>query len=138
MSNRFVFVCPVFNAEKTIQQLLFSLLAQSYKNWKIICIDDMSTDNSVQIINDFMYMLDATKFCGYEGIGHGGNHIDIIENTEKCWEVKNVLKGISFCESDDIVCRIDGDDWLTDVDGLQMLNAIYDSNPAIDALWTAH
>lgn len=138
-NNRFVFVCPVFNAEETIAQTLFSLLAQSYDNWKIICIDDMSTDKTKKIIQNFSYMLDSTQLDGeWTGIKRGGEHIDLIENTEKCWEVKNVLKGISMCDSNDIVCRIDGDDWLTDNDALQILNAIYESNEDIEAVWTAH
>lgn len=58
-------------------------------------------------------------------------------NDEKKWEVANVLHGISMCDDNDIVCRLDADDWLTDVDALAYLNALYNQTGA-DVLWTAH
>jgi glycosyltransferase involved in cell wall biosynthesis len=46
-------IIPNFNREGFIKQTLQSLQDQTYKNWEAIIIDDGSTDNSHQIINDF-------------------------------------------------------------------------------------
>lgn len=49
-----VCVCvPVFNAEATIRRCLESLLKQTYSNYKIVLVDNNSTDSTVEIINEF-------------------------------------------------------------------------------------
>jgi hypothetical protein len=63
--------------------------------------------------------------------------VTAIWNAEKKWEVANVLHGISLCDDDDIICRIDADDWLTELDALKYLNVFYNQGD-FDALWTAH
>jgi len=123
--SRFVFVMPAYNAEKTIQQSIMSVIAQSYGDWKIIMRDDMSTDNTVkssEILRDHLGLQEK---------------IDIQVNSEKKWEVKNVLEMIDQCEDNDIICRLDADDWLTDLDVLTILNHRYE-NEGVDAAWTAH
>jgi glycosyltransferase involved in cell wall biosynthesis len=39
-----------YNGEKYIEELLNSITAQTYKNWKLIIHDDGSTDNTVKLI----------------------------------------------------------------------------------------
>jgi len=46
-------IVPVFNAEKFVGETLNSLVLQSYPNIEIILINDGSTDNSLEIINEF-------------------------------------------------------------------------------------
>lgn len=46
-------VIPVYNAEKYIIETLNSLISQSLKNIEIICVDDGSTDNSLEILTEF-------------------------------------------------------------------------------------
>lgn len=41
-----------FNAERTIGYALKSLLRQTYENMEIVIVDDCSTDNSLDIVND--------------------------------------------------------------------------------------
>ena len=43
-------IIPIFNAEKTLNYTLNSIMNQKYKSLEIICIDDGSTDNSIQIL----------------------------------------------------------------------------------------
>ena len=44
---------PVYNVEKYISKCLDSLLNQTYKNIKIIVVDDGSKDNSLKILEDY-------------------------------------------------------------------------------------
>jgi glycosyltransferase involved in cell wall biosynthesis len=49
-------IIPIFNSEKFLSKCLNSVINQSLKTIEIICIDDGSTDNSLQILkelNDF-------------------------------------------------------------------------------------
>jgi glycosyltransferase involved in cell wall biosynthesis len=129
--NRFVFVAPMFNASVYLPQLLHSLCGQSYDNWKLILIDDVSDQH--EVIKENETILQFQCMMG----GRYSKKIEVHWNDEKKWEVANVLHGISMCEPTDIVCRIDADDWLTELDALVMLNAAY-TQLGVDCLWTAH
>ena len=43
-------ILPVHNSALTLEECVFSLLSQSYKNIEIIAIDDFSSDNSFKIL----------------------------------------------------------------------------------------
>lgn len=46
-------VVPVYNEEEYLQECLRSLINQTFKDFEIILVDDGSTDNSLQICNEF-------------------------------------------------------------------------------------
>ena len=46
-------IVPVYNAEKYLSQCLDSCINQTLKDIEIICIDDGSTDNSLQLLKDY-------------------------------------------------------------------------------------
>ena len=48
------FVVTSYNYSNFIEDTLKSIKNQSYKNIEIIVVDDFSTDNSVQIIENFI------------------------------------------------------------------------------------
>jgi len=131
MSNRFVFIAPMYNASETLPQMLHSIFGQSYDNWKLILIDDVSSNEHIEkskkILKRFSSLLDEEY----------SEKVNVIWNADKKWEVANVLAGINKCQDDDIVCRIDADDWLTDLDSLAIINSAYEGLKC-DALWTAH
>ena len=85
----------------------------------------MSTDGTPDIIK---------SFASHMGIEE---KISLTVNKEKMWEVRNILESLKECKEDDIICRLDGDDWLCDLDILSIINHRY-STMDIDALWTAH
>lgn len=45
---------PVYNASEYLHDSIGSLLSQTSNNWKLICIDDGSTDNSKEIIESYI------------------------------------------------------------------------------------
>ena len=53
-------IMPVYNSSKTLCLCLDSLLAQSFKDWQVIMVDDCSTDNSLEIIHK--YQKDDDRF----------------------------------------------------------------------------
>lgn len=46
-------IIPVYNVEKYLEDCLFSVVNQTYKNLEIIIVNDNSPDNSINIINKF-------------------------------------------------------------------------------------
>ena len=44
---------PFYNAEKYLKFAIQSVIAQSYQNWELILVDDGSSDNSLEIAQDF-------------------------------------------------------------------------------------
>ena len=46
-------IMPVYNASKFLKQSIESVLNQTFKDIELICVDDGSTDNSLQIIEDY-------------------------------------------------------------------------------------
>ena len=53
-------IIPVFNASKHLSKTLDSISNQTLKELEIICIDDGSTDNSLEILKD--YAIKATEY----------------------------------------------------------------------------
>ncbi len=46
------FIIPVYNRADVVGETLDSVVAQTYKNWECLVVDDGSTDNSVRAIQD--------------------------------------------------------------------------------------
>ncbi|MBR6126509.1 glycosyltransferase [bacterium] len=46
-------VIPVYNSEKYLRECLDSVLSQTYNNLEIICVNDGSTDNSLDILKEY-------------------------------------------------------------------------------------
>lgn len=46
-------IIPAYNAEKYIKETLDSIIAQDYKDFEIILVDDGSTDNTASIMQDY-------------------------------------------------------------------------------------
>ena len=46
-------IMPIYNSENFIKESLNSLINQTFKNFEIICVNDGSTDNTLNILNEF-------------------------------------------------------------------------------------
>lgn len=83
---------PFYNSEKYLKRSLESILAQNFRDFQIILLDDGSNDNSVNIIksyNDNRIKLFENK--KNMGRGYSRNILLELSNTElSCW-----------CDSDD-------------------------------------
>ena len=51
-------VIPLYNKEHSILSTLESVLAQTYKDWELIIVDDGSTDNSLNVVKEFVGQID--------------------------------------------------------------------------------
>ena len=55
MNDLISIIIPIYNAEKYIDRCIESVIQQTYTNMEIICINDGSTDNTLQILNNYAY-----------------------------------------------------------------------------------
>ena len=46
-------IMPAYNCEKYVVEAINSVLAQTYKNWELLVLDDGSNDNTLQVIEEF-------------------------------------------------------------------------------------
>lgn len=100
---KYSIIIPNYNNAKWLEKCLNSVLNQTYKNYEIIFIDDMSTDNSLEIANRLLKGHKVLK-VPYKKYNGGTRNIGIMEAT-----------------GDYIVC-LDSDDWLKSENTLQEIN----------------
>lgn len=50
MNDLVSIISPSYNCEKFISKTIESVLAQTYKNWELIIVDDCSTDNTDKVV----------------------------------------------------------------------------------------
>ena len=60
---------PVYNAERYLYDSISSILRQTSNNWKLICVDDGSTDNSLQILRNYEKANNKIKVLTQENAG---------------------------------------------------------------------
>lgn len=75
LSKKISIIIPVYNTEKYVERCLRSVLAQTYENLEIICVDDGSVDASGSILDqiaredDRLYVIHNTR----SGVGTSRN-----------------------------------------------------------------
>lgn len=62
-------IVPVYNGEKTIKDTLKSILAQTYKDIEVIAVNDGSTDNTRQVLEELAENDDRIKIINKENGG---------------------------------------------------------------------
>ncbi|OQD59376.1 glycosyltransferase, family 2 [Methanobrevibacter arboriphilus JCM 13429 = DSM 1125] len=95
MCTKISVIIPVYNVEKYLEQCLDSVINQSLEDIEVICINDGSTDNSLEILDEY-----AKK----------DNRIKIInKKNEGLGVARNI--GMDYAKGKYIIF-LDSDDWL--------------------------
>lgn len=56
-------VLPVYNGKDTIRLCVDSMLAQDFKDFELVIVDDGSKDNSLEILNKEYAKFSNVKIC---------------------------------------------------------------------------
>ena len=89
-------VVPVYNSHATLPKCLDSLIAQTWQNLEIICVNDKSKDNSIDVIKEYQQKDGRVKLVDHaENMNAGG--------------ARN--SGIKAATGE-YICFCDNDDWL--------------------------
>ena len=102
----------VYNGEAWLSRCLNSLFAQTYTNIEIICVDDASTDNSLQLIKEFAQKHDNLKY---------------LSNSINCGQAVSRNRAFDV-STGDYVLMVDCDDWLSK-DAIEKAVGVLDSHP---------
>ena len=92
----FSVVVTSYNYEQYIRQTLESLVAQTYKDFEVIIVDDGSQDNSVNIIKEF-----TEKYTNFHLYTHENNQNKGLIESLKLGLSKVSSEYVAFLESDD-------------------------------------
>ncbi|MBB2146441.1 glycosyltransferase [Pedobacter sp. LMG 31464] len=112
-------IIPTYNYGHLIAQTLNCLIAQSYKNWEAIIIDDGSSDNTEEIVNSFLVADDRFIFIKQNNKGVSsarntglkkakGNYIQFLDADDliSIHKIENQLNFLELNEHIDI-CLVD-------------------------------
>lgn len=89
-------VMSCYNAEKTLERAMMSVLNNTYKDIELLLIDDCSTDDSLYIANKIAHKDSRVRIILHkENMGAGVSRKDGIE--------KSKGEYICFCDSDDVL-----------------------------------
>jgi len=90
-------IIPVYNMEKYLRETLSSILALQYPHFEVIIIDDGSTDNSLQIANEYVLKNNNVRLLAQPNQG-----VSAARNTGIAQAKGKYL--LPF-DSDDIICE---------------------------------
>jgi glycosyltransferase involved in cell wall biosynthesis len=107
-----IILTTTYNCENYVEKSLLSIMGQRFKDFKCYITDDLSTDNTIDVIIKTI---------------SGDDRFILIENKQKMYQPGNydqVIRGLNI--SDDEICvEIDGDDWLPNSNVLSFINDVY-------------
>ena len=64
-------IMPVYNGSKFLEKSIRSVMSQSFKDIELICVDDGSEDNSLEVLNGFAEKYDCIRVLTQENQGSG-------------------------------------------------------------------
>lgn len=107
-----VVICS-YNNGKWSENTLSSIFSQNYSNFRVIIVDDCSTDNNVEIIQ---------KFIDDHNLSH---RVTFIKNDIRHRKLFNLYRVLYDCHDDEIVFMVDGDDSIHGPDVFTYINDMY-------------
>ena len=90
-------IIPVYNVEKYLHVCLNSVISQEYQNFEIICVEDCSTDSSMEILEYFVLK---------------DSRIKILKNEHNMGPGFSRNRGLNEANGKYILF-LDGDDWIS-------------------------
>ena len=99
-----------WNAKNYLSTYVKSLKIQTFNNFQVYMIDDLSTDGGYEFAQELI---------------DGDDRFTLIRNNEKKFKLKNMDELISQFDDEDIVVEVDADDFLLGNDVLSFINKTY-------------
>lgn len=104
-----VIICSYNNAKWAVRNLS-SVFSQRYKNFRVIYVDDASTDDTVKVVQEYINKYNLQ------------NKFTLIQNSFRGRKLKNMFKSYRTCEDNEIIIQLDGDDWFAHQNVLSFIN----------------
>ncbi len=113
INRSFVILTASYNNEQWYQKQLDSVRTQTYDNWRMIYINDCSSDATGQLVQDYIK---------HHQLEH---KITFINNEQRMGHLHNQYHAIHSCKPWEIILVVDGDDWIKDDLVFSYLNEVY-------------
>lgn len=130
---KFGIIVPNYNYEHTIEKCLNSILEQTYQNFEIIFVDDMSTDNSVAVAGKTFANYLKKELCDFDSINKLSEpQFKIVRLKQK--RLNGGARNEAYLHlSDDVdyIYYVDSDDWLYDDRALEKINNKLQTRPDV-------
>jgi len=127
-SKPFAFVVPGYNNEKWVKQNLNSIRQQRYHNYRVIYVDDGSTDDTGAAIQKWLAQYPKMQ-----------NRVRYIQMPNNQGPASSRYIGYHLCDDEEVSVLLDGDDWLIDDNVLDTLNGYYtDIRKEVYATYGSH
>lgn len=111
-----------YNNAQWVHNNLKSVFDQKYSNYRVIYVDDCSSDGTTNFVEQFVKENEQE------------HRFTLIRNEERKLALSNIFYAVYSCDDDEIIVSLDGDDWFyTDV-ALSRVNRAYSSNQ----VWLTH
>lgn len=95
MSSSVTVIIPSYNPGMYLRDALISVLKQTHKDWRLLLIDDASTDDSVEHCSD---LLDDPR-------------VTVLRNEANIGQAMTLNRGLE-CTDTEFFLQLDADDWL--------------------------
>ena len=108
-----IIVTTAYNCQDYIEKCIGSLMGQNFTNFKCYITDDLSTDNTVNVVKNMI---------------KGDDRFILIENKVKMYQPGNydqVIRDNQNIDDNEVIVEVDGDDWLPDSKTLSRINEVY-------------
>lgn len=89
---------PCFNVENFVDKCLSSIRNQTYKNIEVICVNDGSTDNTLEILEKHRSLDDRIRIVSKKNSGYG--HSMNIALSESKGDYVSIVESDDFIEAD--------------------------------------
>lgn len=109
----FLVVIPAYNAGPWIHRNIDSLLAQTHARWRAVYVDDASEDDTAEKVRSYLAQRGASS------------RFEVIRNRTRLRPARSRQLAYSLADDEEVVCMLDGDDWLLHSDALRRVAALY-------------
>ena len=113
---KFSIIVPVYNVAQYLRECLDSIVAQGYRNWECICVDDGSTDDSGAILDEYAARDDRFVVVHQANAGvsaarnrgmdeASGDYILFVDGDDACvpWMLERISKATQVAPEADFI-----------------------------------
>lgn len=108
-----VVIIPSYNNSQWYEKNLKSVFMQKYDNYRVVYIDDCSSDSTGKLVEQYINAHDCKK------------RTTLIRNTSQRGALANLYDAIHACADHEIIATLDGDDWFANDHVLATINKEY-------------
>lgn len=112
----FVVLIASYNNEQWCERNLESVFSQEYENYRVIYVDDCSTDSTGQLVDKYV------QHSGKPG------KVTFVHNAKRMGHLHNQYTAIHTCKDNEIIVILDGDDWFAHNQVFAHLNELYQNS----------